>query len=163
MALHPIAAPGVTLARMGRRRRRADAGAAAADRPRLRMGAETPGAVLKGPPITVTCECGERHELFYGERWTCPTCGRSYDSNRIPAEQYAAIRRLQLRFRALPIAIGLTVLVLAIVFTLTGNIAGVFFLLPVALIVWFVFLRPTHRRRYRAAIAELPRWELRAE
>jgi hypothetical protein len=40
---------------------------------------------------------------------------------------------------------------------------GVFFLLPVALIVWFVFLRPTHRRRYRAAIAELPRWELRAE
>ena len=119
--------------------------------------------MLKGPPITVTCDCGERHELFYGERWTCPQCGRSYDSNRIPADQYAAIRRLQLRFRALPIAIGVTVLVLAIVFTLTGNIMGVFFLLPVALIVWFVFLRPTHRRRYRAAIAELPRWELRAE
>ena len=32
-----------------------------------------------------------------------------------------------------------------------------------ALIVWFVFLRPTHRRRYREAIAELPRWDLRAE
>ncbi len=54
-------------------------------------------------------------------------------------------------------------LIVAIVFTLTGNIVGVFALLPVALIVWFVFLRPTHRKRYRAAIAELPRWELRAE
>jgi len=150
---------------MGRRRRRArdEAGAAEAPRPRLRMGSETPGSVLKGPPITVTCECGERHELFYGERWTCPRCERSYDSNRIPAEQYAAIRRLQLRFRALPVAIGVVVLVVAIVFTLTGNMIGVFALLPVALIVWFVFLRPTHRKRYRAAIAELPRWELRAE
>jgi hypothetical protein len=33
-------------------------------RARLRMGSETPGSVTKGPPITVTCECGERHELF---------------------------------------------------------------------------------------------------
>jgi hypothetical protein len=28
---------------------------------------------------------------------------------------------------------------------------------------WFVCLRPLHRRRYRAAIARLPRWDLRAE
>jgi len=33
----------------------------------------------------------------------------------------------------------------------------------VALVSWFVFIRPTHRKRYRAAIAELPRWDLRAE
>jgi hypothetical protein len=39
----------------------------------------------------------------------------------------------------------------------------VFFLLPVALTTWFVFLRPVHRRRYRAAVKGLPRWELRAE
>ena len=80
-----------------------------------------------------------------------------------PRRAVRAIRRLQLRFRALPVAIGVAVLIVAIVFTLTGNIVGVFALLPVALIVWFVFLRPTHRKRYRAAIAELPRWELRAE
>jgi hypothetical protein len=29
--------------------------------------------------------------------------------------------------------------------------------------VWFGFLRPLHRKRYRRAIAELPRWNLRAE
>jgi hypothetical protein len=132
-------------------------------RPRLRMGSETPGAVTKGPPITVTCECGERHELFYGERWTCPACGRAYDSNQIPADEYARIRSLQLRFRAVPIALGVTVAALAIVFTLTGNITGVFFVMPVAIIAWFVFIRPTHRKRYRQAIADLPRWDLRAD
>ena len=123
----------------------------------------SPGAITKGPPITVTCECGERHELFYGERWTCPTCGRAYDSNQIPREEYAAIRNLQRRFRAVPIALGVVVVALAILFTLTDNIVGVFMLLPVALIAWFVFIRPTHRRRYSEAIKHLPRWDLRAE
>ena len=35
--------------------------------------------------------------------------------------------------------------------------------MPMAIIAWFVFIRPTHRKRYRAAIADLPRWDLRAE
>jgi hypothetical protein len=149
---------------MGRRRRRRPLDAAPEQRRRrLRFGRETPGAVTKGPPITVTCECGERHELFYGERWSCPSCGREYDSSQIPAAEYAEIRRLQLRFRAVPIALGLTVAALAIAFTLTGNIFGVFVLMPMALVVWFVFIRPTHRKRYHAAIAELPRWDLRAD
>jgi hypothetical protein len=149
---------------MGRRaRRRPSTTAAPQPRRRVRFGDETPGSVTKGPPITVTCECGERRELFYGERWTCPACGRSYDSRNIPADEYAQIRSLQRRYRAVPTALGLVVAALAIAFTLTGNVAGVFFLMPVALIAWFVFIRPTHRKRYRAAIAELPRWDLRAD
>jgi Flp pilus assembly protein TadB len=124
---------------------------------------ERPGAIVKGPPITVTCECGVKRELAYGERWQCESCGRSYDTSRIPAEQYDSIRRLSLRFRAVPVAFGAVVALLAIFFTLTGNIFGVFFLLPVALVSWFVFLRPLHRKRYRAAIKTLPRWELRAD
>ena len=149
---------------MGRRaRRRPSTTTAPERRRRLRFGDETPGAVTKGPPITVTCECGERHDLFYGERWTCPSCGRSYDSGNIPAHEYAQIRSLQRRYRAVPIALGIVVAALAITFTLTGNVAGVFFLMPVALIAWFVFIRPTHRKRYRAAIADLPRWDLRAD
>jgi hypothetical protein len=148
---------------MGRRGRHRTPVAAVAERtPRVRIGDETPGAVLKGPPITVTCECGERHELFYGAGWTCPSCGLAYDSKQIPTEEYATIRRLQRRFRALPIALGCVVAALAIAFTLTGNVVGVFFLMPVALISWFVFIRPAHRKRYRAAIANLPRWDLRA-
>lgn len=124
---------------------------------------EAPGSVLKGPRITVTCECGEKRELAYGERWRCESCGRAYDTNRIPAEDYEQIRRLTFRYRMLPIAFGCLVALVAIVFTLTGNIPGVFFLLPVALISWFIFIRPFHRRRYREAIKGLPVWQLRAE
>ncbi len=118
---------------------------------------------MKPPPITVNCECGEFKHVPYGERWTCERCGRRWNTRQIPREQYEAVRRTQLRFRVLPVAVGLLVTALAIFFTLTGNVFSVFFLLPVALVGWFVFLRPVHRRRYRRAIAELPRWELHPE
>ena len=51
---------------MGRRARNRPPGAdAGPDRkPRLRFGTETPGTITKGPPITVTCQCGARKELF---------------------------------------------------------------------------------------------------
>jgi hypothetical protein len=124
---------------------------------------ERPGAILKGPPITLTCECGTHRELAYGERWECDSCGRVYDTTRIPPDQYEQIRKLSLRYRSIPVLFGALIALLAIFFTLTGNIFGVFFLLPVGLISWFVFLRPLHRKRYRAAIKTLPRWELRAD
>ena len=132
-------------------------------RRRQRRDWEDPGVVLKGPPITVTCECGEKRELAYGERWDCESCGRVYDTTRIPREQYDEIRRLTIRYRILPVAFALFVAVVALVFMLTGNVPGVFFLLPVALISWFIFIRPVHRKRYRAALKSLPRWQLRAE
>ncbi len=124
---------------------------------------EAPGSVLKGPRITVTCECGQTNYLAYGETWTCGSCGRTYDTRRIPAEEYEQIRQISLRFRMLPIAFGSLIAIAAIVFTLTGNIPGVFFLLPVALVTWFVFIRPVHRKRYREAIKGLPVWQLRAD
>jgi hypothetical protein len=131
--------------------------------PRERVGREQPGAVLRGPPITVTCECGESAKLAHGERWTCSGCGRAYDTGRIPRQEYDAVRRTQWRFRALPVAVGVVVLALAVLFSLTGNIVNVFILLPLALLSWFLFLRPAHQRRYRRAIADLPRWDLRAD
>jgi len=132
-------------------------------RRRERLGHEEPGAVLRGPPITVTCECGEKRHLHYGETWQCERCARQWDTRQIPAEQYEAIRRLQWRFRLMPIVFGVVVAALAIFFTLTGNIFNVFVLLPLAMMIWFVFLRPVHQRRYRQAIADLPRWELRPQ
>ena len=124
---------------------------------------ERPGAILKGPPITLTCECGVKRELAYGERWQCESCGRSWDTTSIPAEQYQRIRKLSLRYRVTPVIFGAIITAIGIAFTFTNNVVGVFFLLPFALISWFVFLRPLHRKRYRAAIKTLPRWELRAD
>lgn len=146
------------------RRRRSSAGQAKRDPLRRRIAEhEKPGSVLRGPRITVVCECGEGHALFYGERWQCPACGRTYDSSRIPRAEYEQVRRTQRRFRALPILFGLLIAGVAVIFTLTGNVFSVFFLLPLGIMVWFVFLRPVHRRRYYAATEELPSWNLRAE
>jgi hypothetical protein len=131
--------------------------------PRQRLGHERPGAVLRGPPITVKCECGERTELAYGERWVCPSCGRTYDTARIPEDDYAHIRRTQLRFRILPVVYALFVSAVAVFFIATGNAFSVFLLLPVGLMAWFLLIRPVHRARYRQAIADLPSWDLRAE
>ena len=131
--------------------------------PRERLGHEAPGSVLGGPPIAVTCECGVKHDVRYGEAWTCERCGRRWDTRQIPREQYEVVRRTQLRFRVLPVVYGLGILALAMFFTLTGNIFSVFILLPLAVMLWMYFLRPFHRRRYRRAIAELPKWELRPE
>ena len=47
--------------------------------------------------------------------------------------------------------------------SVTGNIFSVFVLLPLTLMIWFYFIRPAHRRRYRRAIAELPKWQLRPQ
>ena len=141
---------------MGRRgRRRPDRA------PRERLGREAPGSVLGGPPITISCECGEKRDLRYGETWTCERCGRTWDTNDIPREQYELIRRTQLRYRLLPIALGVVVATAALFFILTGNFFSLVILLPLSTMVWFFFLRPAHRRRYRRAIADLPRWELR--
>ena len=130
---------------------------------RERIGHEQPGSVLRGPPISVSCECGEKRDLLYGEDWTCEKCGRHWDTNQIPREQYGAIRKTQLRFRVLPVLYGLLVAGGAIFFTLTGNIFSVIVLLPFSMLLWFYFIRPFHRRRYRRAIAELPKWQLRPD
>jgi hypothetical protein len=130
---------------------------------RGRIGHEQPGAVLRGPPIAVTCECGEKRDLTYGVEWTCESCGRHWDTKQIPAEQYGAIRRTQMRFRVLPVVYGLLVAGGAIFFTLTGNIFSVIVLLPFSMLLWFYFIQPFHRRRYRRAIAELPKWQLRPD
>lgn len=123
---------------------------------------ERPRTALKGPPIAVHCECGERRDLAYGEVWSC-ACGRRWNTAQIDAEEYGRLRRVQLRFRALPVAMGLATSFLALFFLLTGNTFSLFLLLPFALVVWSTLVRPVHRRRYATALGELPRWELRSE
>jgi len=142
-------------------------GRPAAERPRVSVrerlaSHERPGSLRKGPPITVRCPCGERRELAYGEVWRC-ACGRRWDTNQIDAEQYGRLRRLQLRFRILPVCIGVATSLAALFFLLSHNTFSLFVLLPAVLVGWGMVLRPIHRRRYAAALGKLPRWELRSE
>lgn len=73
------------------------------------------------------------------------------------------MRNLQLRFRAVPVLLGLATSALALFFLLSGNSFSMFFLLPLSLILWGMVLRPIQRRRYGKAMGELPKWNLRTE
>jgi hypothetical protein len=132
----------------------------AANRPAERIGHEQPGAVLRGPPVTITCACGQKHAVPYGDVWTCDECGRTWDTGQIPRAEYEAIRRITWRFRLLPIVFGLLLATAALFFIVTDNYLSVFVLLPLSLMVWFTFLRGAHRRRFRAALADRRRWRL---
>ena len=121
-------------------------------------------AIRKGPRITVTCECGQRRELRYGERWQCEGCGRKFDTGKIPLEEYAAIRRTQVRYRMIPLVTGLLLLVGVIVFFLTGRAYGALVAVPFLIASWGVFGRPFYRSRYRRSLTKnLPTWEIKSD
>jgi hypothetical protein len=126
------------------------------------MSTETalPRAIRRGPLITLTCKCGEHRYLHYGERWKCEKCGRSWNTERIPLEQYAEIRRTQLRFRRIPLAISVLSLACLITFAVLGRAVGGLILVGFAATAWSMFARPLHKRRYRQALAKLPSWDI---
>jgi len=126
--------------------------------------ANLPRAVRKGPLITVTCECDEQRQLRYGERWRCEGCGRNFDTSKIPLEQYAAIRRVQVRYRMFPVVAGLLLLAGAVAFVLTGRAYGALIVVPFLLVSWGMFGRPFYRSRYRRALTKnLPTWEIESD
>jgi Flp pilus assembly protein TadB len=125
--------------------------------------AELPRAVRKGPPITVSCECGERRELRYGQRWRCEGCGRSYDTNRIPVDEYASLRRNRVRDRILPSIVFIVAVAVAVVFIAIGRPLALIVVFPLTGFLWSSFVRPTRRRRQYQAIADRPRWKIESD
>jgi hypothetical protein len=122
-----------------------------------------PRSVRRGPRITLTCKCGERNYLRYGERWTCDKCGRTWNTLQIPLEQYAAIRRTQMRYRRIPIAISVVALICVIAFIIMGQAFGGLVVVAFGATAWSMFARPLHKKRFRRAIADLPSWEIEPE
>jgi hypothetical protein len=125
--------------------------------------AALPRAVRKGPPITVKCECGQRRELRYGERWRCEGCGRSYDTNRIPVAEYAAFQRNRARDRILPSIVFGVALGAAAVFVAIGRPLALIVVFPLTGFLWSSFVRPARRRRQYKAIADRPRWKIESD
>ena len=116
---------------------------------------------MRGALITVTCDCGEKRYVPYGERWEC-TCGRRWDTNQIPAEEYWGIMHdmRRYRFRAMGAALAIAATAVAFARITRGPV------MPIMLIVmmaWFFFYMPQWRRKVRAAARGLPSWKLRPD
>ena len=126
----------------------------------------TPGAerraprLRRGPPITLTCECGERRELRYGEQWQCEKCGRMWNTTRISMEQYDAVRRVQLRLRWVMLALCAAALAAMLVFIAIGRILGGILVVAIGGTAWRMYIWPIQKRHYLEAIDKLPTWEI---
>jgi hypothetical protein len=126
-------------------------------------GADLPRAVRKGPPITVTCECGERRELRYGEQWRCDGCGRRYDTSRIPVDEYASLRRDRVRDRIVPSVMLVALVAVVLVFVLIGRPIAAIMIVAITAFAWGSFVRPARRRRQYQRIKERPSWSIEAD
>jgi hypothetical protein len=124
---------------------------------------DLPRSIRRGPKITIACECGEKRYLQYGERWTCEKCGRTWNTRRIPLEEYAALRRTQLRYRRIPLLIATLSLVCVVVFIVLGKAFGGLVVVAFAATAWSMFGHPFHKRRYREQLAKLPNWKIEPE
>jgi Flp pilus assembly protein TadB len=98
----------------------------------------------------------------YGETWQCDQCGRRWNTNQIPSDEYWEILRDMRRLRLVVIAIAAG---LALVFGLLALLVAesLFLLLPVVLGLWFIVYMPWWRRRVRRRARSLPKWNLRPE
>ena len=118
-------------------------------------------AVAK-PPITISCECGEKRDVAYGERWQCETCGRAWNTAQIPAEEYEQLLRSVRRHKLealVAAAVSAAVLAPLIIFVSASFIG----LVPLAMVGWLVGFLPRWRRRYRRTARSAPRWQLHPE
>jgi hypothetical protein len=125
--------------------------------------ADVPRSVRRGPPITIACECGERRDLRYGERWTCEKCGRNWSTLRIPLEEYAHLRRTQLLYRWIPLAAAGVVIASLIALILLGKAFGGILIVAVVAMAWSTYGRPQWKRRYLRAIQNRPSWTIEPE
>ncbi|MGH2929888.1 MAG: hypothetical protein ACRDL8_16930, partial [Solirubrobacteraceae bacterium] len=98
--------------------------------------------------ITLKCDCGEKRDLHYGERWSCESCGRTWDTRQIPRAEYEAVRRVRTKFVAIPVAMLLGVIVAVALFIVYGRVFAII-LLPLAMTLWSLYGRRIHRRRLR--------------
>ena len=119
---------------------------------------------MAAPRITLRCDCGTEALVAYGERWTCESCGRTYDTTGIPEADWRAIEDMRRRYRIVGYAGMVLIAAFVLLLALTAQEFQLFIGLPAILLVWFIYIRPFMRSRYRRRVGELQRsWTLRAE
>ena len=117
--------------------------------------------LVRTPLITLSCDCGAQGLVALGERWTCPTCSRTYDTAQIPKADLDDLLGAVKRYRLL--ALGPPVVAAAVLVPLAifSGVQWAFLL--------FVTPRPRgrlphlRRRAERAVRESAPRWNLRPE
>lgn len=117
---------------------------------------------MKGPPITVRCDCGTVEPVPYGQSWTCPRCGRRWDTSQIPASEYDGLLREMRGYRIQAMLLGGGV-GLAVVLIGMFTERPIFPLALIAMAGWWLLYMPRWRRKVRERARAMPTWTLRPE
>jgi len=119
--------------------------------------------VVREPLITITCDCGASVEVAYGTRWTCPACGRTWDTAQIPAADYDVLVQGVRRYRLL--VLGPPLLLAAVLIPLAAIVGIQYaFLLFVLVMAYALLAVPQLRRMASKRMRESTKsWKLRPE
>jgi hypothetical protein len=115
---------------------------------------------MREPPISLTCDCGAAASLAYGERWTCPECGKTWDTSQIPRAEYDALLADIRRYRLLVFApaVGLAVILIPLAVLVDVRFAFLLFVLELAFSLMVV--PPLRRRASMRVLTNTPSWRL---
>lgn len=121
------------------------------------------GRSVRALRITVTCDCGTVSNVTYGERWTCPDCGKTWDTAQIPRADYDRLVRSVRRYRLL--VLGPPILLAAVLIPLSVTVGVQYaLLLFLLLLAWGLLVMPQLRSRATATVLRhTSTWKLRAE
>ena len=117
---------------------------------------------MRKPPITIRCECGTTKEVAYGDRWRCEACGRSWNTQQIPAEEYAGLLRRMKRHKLEVLAMAAIAAAVMVPLIVVVD-SGLILVVPIVMSAWLFMVLPFWRRRYRRTAREAPRWQLHPE
>jgi hypothetical protein len=119
--------------------------------------------LVRAPLITINCDCGASTEVAYGDRWTCPECGRTWDTNQIPADEYGVLLKGVRQYRLL--VVGPPLMLAAILIPLAAIVGLQYALLLFVLVMAYALLAvPQIRRLASKRMRESTKsWKLRPE
>ncbi len=118
---------------------------------------------MREPPITVTCDCGAAALVTYGDRWTCPDCGKTWDTSQIPRAEYDRLLKSVRRYRLLTIGPPLALAAVLVPLAIFVGIQFAF-LLFVLVMAYALLVLPRVRSRATEAVRQSAlTWRLRPE
>jgi hypothetical protein len=118
---------------------------------------------MRAPPITLTCDCGTAASLAYGERWTCPECGKTWDTNQIPRAEYDALLADIRRYRWLVFGPTVTLAVILIPLAVLVDVRFAYLLFVLELAFSLMVVPPLRRRASMRVLTNTPSWRLSPE
>ena len=118
---------------------------------------------VREPPITLTCDCGTGASVAYGERWTCPQCGKTWNTAQIPREEYDALLSGIKRYRRLVFVPALVLAVVLVPLAVLVDVRFAFLLFVLEMAFALMIVPPLRRRASMRVLNETPSWKLSPE